>query len=123
MEQVQELSDLGHASQAEMLKMFLNEIQSGSWELGANAEQSFLDWKNDKLKNEISVFADKWNIDKEILFKSFTLFDLKEPNNIPRIDEVIDSINYEAEDPFIHRFELLQKLPEWMKKLKRKYDE
>ena len=123
LEQVQELSDLGHASQAEMLKMFLNEIQSGSWELGANAEQSFLDWKNDKLKNEISVFADKWNIDKEILFKSFTLFDLKEPNNIPRIDEVIDSINYEAEDPFIHRFELLQKLPEWMKKLKRKYDE
>lgn len=123
LEQIQELSDLGHASQAEMLRNFLNEIQSGIWILGADAEKSYLEWKNNKLKNEISVFAGEWHVDSEILFKSFSLFNPKEPNNVPRIDEVIDSIKDESDDPFMQRFELMQKLPKWMKEIKRKYDE
>ena len=106
-----------------MLRNFLNEIQSGTWILGADAEKSYLEWKNNKLKNEISVFAGEWHIDSEILFKSFSLFNPKEPNNVPRIDEVIDSIKDESDDPFMQRFELMQKLPKWMKEIKRKYDE
>ena len=122
LEQIQELSDLGHASQADMLREFLNDIQTRTWTLGLNANQSFIDWKNNKLKNEISAFCSEWGIDKEIMMKSFLLYDLRYGDTVPKLDEIVDSISKDVD--FTLRLDLImRKLPEWMKKLKRKYTE
>ncbi len=123
LEQIQELSNLGHASQAEMLNDFLSDIQSGSFVLDADAEQSFYKWKEQKIKDEIDTFAKEWGIDSQIVSKSFDIYDHKSPGTVPRLDEIIDSVNNETDDPFTLRLNLMQRLPEWMKALKRKYSE
>lgn len=121
LEQIQELSDLGHAVQADMLKDFLNDIQSGNWTLGKDSGQSFIDWKNIKLKEDISLFSAKWGTDDDILLKSLSLYDPRESESIPRLDEIIDSVSKEVEDPIKHRLDLSEILPTWMKSIKIKY--
>ena len=106
-----------------MLNDFLSDIQSGNFELDADAEQSFYKWKELKIKDDIGVFAKEWGIDSDLLSKSFEIYDPKTPEIVPRLDEVIDSVKIESDDPFTLRLNLMQRLPEWMKELKRKYAE
>lgn len=123
LEKIQELSDLGHASQADMLRQFLNEIQSNVWLLGTDPEKSYIDWKDSKLKEDINVFSNEWGVDKELLYKSFLSYDPRSPDVIQRIDEIVDSIHKETDNPLKLRIDLMQKLPDWMKFLKRKYSD
>ena len=121
LEQIQELANLGHASQAEVLNDFLSDIQSGKFELDADAEQGFYKWREQRIKKDIDTFAKEWGLDSDILHKSFVIFDPKTSDNVPRLDEIIDSVKNETDDPFMLRLNLMQRLPEWMKELKRKY--
>ena len=107
--------------QAEVLNDFLSDIQSGKFELDADAEQGFYKWREQRIKEDIDTFAKEWGLDSDILHKSFVIFDPKTSDNVPRLDEIIDSVKNEKDDPFMLRLNLMQRLPEWMKELKRKY--
>ena len=121
LEQIQEYSDKGHAKQADMLKEFLNAVQSRAWPLGSNAELSFRDWRLEKLKDELAQFAGEWGLDQDILLKSATEYNPDAPDVVPRMDEIVDSINRASDDPFSMRLDLMQKLPDFLREQKMKY--
>lgn len=125
LEHIQELSNLGHASQAEMLNEFLREIQSGEYELSADPVQSFDEWREQKQKEDITAFAKEHGVNPEILSKSFDDYDPKTPS-VPRLDEIIDSVENKCDDPLRYikyKLELMKSLPEWMNALKRKFSD
>lgn len=127
-EQIQELSDMGEYNKAQLLKEFVyTELVPGNLSYNLNFDDAFDIWKQSKLKADIDDLADRWGINREWLFKSVNAFSVTQPEMIPYIYELTQSVNYDmakdksAGNQLKHMMTLTRKLPELIAEKKSKY--
>lgn len=95
-EQIQELSDMGEDTKANMLREFVDtELVEGKLEYGIHFDDAFDNWKLVKLKDEVEQISEKWGLSKEWLLKSVNSFIKSNPTTIPYIEEITRSVDYE----------------------------
>jgi type I restriction enzyme R subunit len=128
-EQIQELSDMGEDSKANLLREFVDtELLLGKLEFGIHFDEAFDIWKDNKLKNEVNVISDVRGMDKSWLLKSVYSFNSYQPSTIPYIDEITKSISFDnasdksAGNKLKHTMTLVRELPLMIMELKRKYE-
>jgi len=128
-EQIQELSDMGEDTKANMLKEFVDaELVPGKLEYGINFDDAFDNWKLSKLKCDVDSLAEKWGLCREWLLKSVNSFITSKPTTIPYIDEITKSVDYEkandksAGNKLKHIMTMTTVLPGRIMELKLKYE-
>jgi type I restriction enzyme R subunit len=125
-EQIQELSNMGEAVTADLLREFVEtELFTGHLSSSIDFDEAFDKWKKDKLQVEIEEFADFWGIqDKDILIRSLYSYSDGQPEIVPYIKEITDSVNFEiaknkeTKNRLKHIIELGKVLPSWMQEVK-----
>ena len=127
-EKIQEFSNKGNAAQAELLTAFVKDIQDGKITSGKSSDEAFKEWKENRLDAEIQKFAQTWGCDVGLLTNSYLAFNSAKKDEIPRIDEIIDSVNIEtaskkSDSPIAHITELSDALGPWLDELKQIYME
>ena len=128
-EEIQELSDMGEAEQAKLLKEFVDtELVPGNLSSDLSFDESFEAWKQQKMAKEVKEFAADWGVDEYILSQSIDHFSVVREEVIPYVDELSRSVDYEgaknksAGNRLEHVMSLVDKrLPEWLIETKRKY--
>ncbi|MDN6195074.1 MAG: HsdR family type I site-specific deoxyribonuclease [Atopostipes suicloacalis] len=128
-QQIQELSDLGEDDQAKLLREFVDtELIKGNLSSATTFDELFEEWKEEKANEDIQEFAKDWGIDGDILKESLKQYSLQRKKEIPYIDDLQKSLNYEeARDPkatpLEHSMNLISDaLPEYMIEIKKKYE-
>ena len=120
LEKIHQLSNRGEKQQADMLEEFLEDIREGKVPSEGNADGAYAHWKEERLQREVAGFAAEWGADAGILMKALQEFDGANPENIPRIDEIQDSVDLEratvkhGEMFFEHWLEMTEVMPGWM---------
>lgn len=128
-EEIQELSDMGEAEHAKLLKEFVDtELVPGNLSSNLSFDDSFEAWKQRKVAKEVKEFAADWGIDEYILSKSWNHFSVVKEDTIPYVEELSRSVDFEAaqnklaENRLEHLITLLDKeLPDWLIEIKKKY--
>lgn len=128
-EQIQELSDMGDHIKANLLKEFVDVVLVPG-EIAATVafDNAFDSWKDDKLKTEVEDLANRWGIDNEWLLKSVRAFNTLQASNIPYVDELMKSVDYDkatdksAGNKLKHMMMLTRELPKKIVEIKQKYD-
>lgn len=127
-EQIQELSNMGEDTKANMLKEFVDtELVTGKLEFGIHFDDAFNTWKLNKLKVEVGQISENWGISKEWLLKSVNSF-VKSGETIPYIEEITGSVDYEkasdksAGNRLKHIMTMNKMLPGRIMELKLKYE-
>ncbi|PAV27789.1 deoxyribonuclease HsdR [Virgibacillus profundi] len=125
---IEELSNLGDFEQAELLKQFVEkELKPGNVSSDVNFDEAYEEWKRSKLRKEIYQISAKWGIDEVIFEKSVESYSIANPKEIPYIDDITRTVNYDSikhqktSNQLEHNMELLKVLPEIVPKLKRKF--
>ncbi len=125
-EQIQDLSNMGEAVTAELLREFVeNELFTGHLSSSIDFDETFDNWKKEKLQEKIAEFADFWGIeDKDTLIRSIYSYSDSQPEIVPYIEEINNSVNIEAaqnkdfKGRLKHIIELGKALPDWMQEVK-----
>jgi type I restriction enzyme R subunit len=127
-EQIQELSNMGEDKQAQLLKDFVDtELVPGKLSSEYSFDMSFEKWKNDKLRDAVRVFAEKWGIDELLLLHSVETYSETKPDIIPNIDDIVKSADYDkagdqsAGNTLVHVMNLTDELPRWMANVRTEY--
>ncbi|HZK18480.1 MAG TPA: type I restriction endonuclease subunit R, partial [Clostridia bacterium] len=129
-EEIQELSDMGQAKQAKLLKEFVEtELITGHLKYDLDFDQTFENWKKEKVQTEAERFAEEWGLYSNVLLKSLDQYSTVKEDSIPYIDEIQSSVDYEkaenkeAGSQLPHMMKLINKtLPKWLKDMKKQYD-
>ncbi|MFA5575776.1 MAG: HsdR family type I site-specific deoxyribonuclease [Tissierellaceae bacterium] len=129
-EEIQELSDMGQAEQAKLLKEFVEtELLTGHIKAELDFDQDFENWKRARVEEETADFAKTWGVDGKILSKSLEQFEPSKKDVIPYIDELQASIDYdkaenkEAGNQLAHMMYLInEEIPEYFLEMKEKYN-
>lgn len=128
-EEIQELSDMGEAEQAKILKEFVEtELVPGNLSSDINFDEAFDKWKKEKVEREVKKFSQEWGLDESVLSKSLDQFSVVKEDEIPYIDELQKSvdfniaINQSAGNQLKHMINLINnELPDWLVEIKQKY--
>lgn len=128
-EQIQELSNMGEAITAELLREFVEtELFTGNLSSSINFDEAFDNWKKEKLQGEIEQFAYYWGIqDKETLIRSVYSYSDSQPKIVPYIEDINNSVNLdvalnkENKGRLKHIIELGKELPSWVQEVKSKF--
>jgi type I restriction enzyme R subunit len=128
-EEIQELSDMGEAEQAKLLKEFVDTaLVPGNLSSDLSFDESFEAWKQQKVAKEVREFAADWGIDEYILSQSIDHFSVVREEVIPYVEELSRSVDFTAAknksagNQLEHVITLVEKeLPEWLIEMKRKY--
>lgn len=127
-EQIQELSNMGENEQALLLKEFVDtELVQGKLLSRLNFDEAFENWKKEKQKIEINVFAEEWGLDASLLSDSLDSYSTSKADSVPYIDELTKKIDYEnaknqtSGNRLKHVITLTKKLPSWIAETKQKY--
>lgn len=127
-EQIQELSNMGEHEQALLLKEFVDtELVPGKLSTNLNFDEAFENWKETKLQQAIDQFAAEWGLDNKLLNKSVNSYSTSQPEVIPFINEIINSVNFSkatnktAGNILRHNMTLTANLPIWITELKQKF--
>lgn len=128
-EQIQELSNMGEAITAELLREFVEtELFTGHLSSSINFDEAFDNWKKEKLQGEIEQFAYYWGIqDKETLIRSVYSYSDSQPKIVPYIEDINNSVNLdvalnkENKGRLKHIIELGKELPSWVQEVKSKF--
>lgn len=127
-QQIQELSDMGEDTQAKLLKEFVDtELVKDNLSSDFKFDELFEDWKQRKVDKEVEKFAEDWGVE-ELLSKSLDQFSLARKDEIPYIDELQRSVDYEeavykeAGNPLEHTINFVNEaLPEYLVEMKKIY--
>src|SRR5690606_7357990 len=93
---IEELSNMGEFEQAELLKQFVEEeLEPGNVASDMNFDEAYEEWKRKKLKDEIYKVSREWGLDEMIFEKSVEAYSTAKPKDIPYIDELTSSVDYE----------------------------
>lgn len=128
-EQIQELSNMGEAITAELLREFVEtELFTGHLSSSINFDEAFDNWKKEKLQGEVEQFAYYWGIqDKETLIRSVYSYSDSQPEIVPYIEDINNSVNLdvalnkENKGRLKHIIELGKELPSWVQEVKSKF--
>lgn len=128
-EKIQQLSDNGEAEAAALIREFVEkELITGHIPSEIDFDEVFKNWKKEKLKLEVKQFSEFWGItNSEILIKSVNSYSENKNDNIPYIDEIIESIdmdiaqNKENNNRIKHSIDLGKKLPSWIQEVRSKF--
>lgn len=128
-EKIQQLSDNGEAEAAALIREFVEkELITGHIPSEIDFDEAFKNWKKEKLKLEVKQFSEFWGItNSEILIKSVNSYSENKNDNIPYIDEIIESIdmdiaqNKENNNRIKHSIDLGKKLPSWIQEVRSKF--
>ena len=126
LEQIQELSNLGEAEHAKLLEDFVEDIKQGKIAATGTVDEAYLIWRNERLRTEIDIFSSEWGISGDLIYSSVLSYSSLEPDTIPRLDEIIDTVDISKATrnvtaPLMHNIELMDTLPKWMTEIRRKY--
>ena len=129
-EEIQELSDMGEAEQAKLLKEFVEtELVPGKLSSDLSFDESFDNWKQEKVEKEVKRFAEDWGIDESLLSKSVDQFSMVREDDIPYIAELSESVDFnkatkqKARNQLEHTMTLINKaLPDWLVEIKQRYN-
>lgn len=127
-QQIEEVSNMGDYEQAELLKEFVTEeLEPGNVSSDIHFDEAYEQWKQEKLKSEIYKFSQEWGLNSKIFEKTIDTYSTANPDEIPYIDDLISSVDYESiENPktsnlLIHNMELMKVIPKIVPKLKEKF--
>lgn len=128
-EEIQELSDMGEDEQAKLLKEFVEtELVPGNLLSNINFDESFENWKQNKIEKEIKKFSEEWGLNQYLLSKSVDQFSIFKEDEIPYIDELQKSVDFNiardqsAGSQLKHMINLINnELPDWLVDIKKKY--
>ncbi|GAK29925.1 type I restriction enzyme R protein [Weissella oryzae SG25] len=128
-EQIQELSSMGEAEQASLLKEFVDtELVLGHISTNINFDEAFENWRKDKEDALVTLFAEEWGIDDNLLSHSLSAYVISNRDVIPYIDEIIRSVdfskakNQSAGNKLRHNMRLTQALPKWLLETKQQFN-
>ena len=127
LEKIHQLSNRGEKQQADMLEDFLRDIQEGKVSSEGDADSTYTTWKDKRFQEEVEAFASDWGADADLLMKAVAEYDEANPENIPRVDEIQDSVDYDkalvkhGEMFFDHWLEMSDILPGWLGEMRRGY--
>lgn len=127
-EEIRELSNMGEDEQAQLLKRFVDEVLvTGQIPDHTTFDEAFEDWKKSQRATEAKKFADDYGVDLDLLLKAVDLYDSRQPDFVPGIDDIMSRLNYEAARiplaPSLlgHNMKMLETLPKWIKEVTQKY--
>lgn len=130
-QEIQEMSDLGNARQAQQLRSFVEEeLIPGKIPSSLNFDEAYENWLGQALDKEIRTFSDNWGVDYDLIRKSydsFTIGFVDEEPVVPYIEEITRSASFEkAKDkstgmPLRHNIKLNKELPKWLAMMKRRF--
>ena len=127
-EQIQELSDIGEYNQAQLLKRFVDEeLITGKVSSEINFDDAFENWKNTLIEKEVDSFSKEWGLDFQLLLKSVKLYSLTEPEVIPYITDLINTLNFDqalnksAGNKLRHNIKMKNELLKWILEMKHQY--
>lgn len=125
---IEEVSNMGDYEQAELLRRFVNEeLEPGNVPSTINFDEAYDNWRKKQLREEIYQVSSDWGVDSVIFEKAVEAYSVADSDEIPYIDEITNSADYESiENPktnnlLEHNMALSNKLPEIVSKLKKKY--
>lgn len=126
LEKIQDFSNKGNATQAELLKAFVDDIHAGKIPSNVTADLAFAKWKEDKFSTVIETFANDWGCDVGLLAISIQTYNPQKGEDIPRLDELIESVNPDAaqkkfDSPLELNMAFTDAIEVWMKETKRIY--
>lgn len=122
------MSNLGDHEQAKLLKEFVvEELQTGNISSDINFDRAFENWKEDKKKTMIYEVANEWGISGKIFEKSVDAYSIISPQDIPFIDDLIGSLDFDAAtkkqgpNQLMHNFALTPYLTKAVPQIKTKF--
>ena len=128
-QEIEELSNMGDHEQAELLKEFvIEELEPGNVSSDIHFDEAFDIWKNSKMKVILQKSANEWGLDGDILKESVEAYSITNHEDIPFIDDLISSVNFElamnkkAKNKLEHNMMLMKYLREVIPKIKIKYN-
>lgn len=123
-EEIQELSDKGEDEEAKLLREFVDtELKQKRLSEEIGFDEAYEIWKKKRQEKEIEEFAREWGIDSEILKKSIWAYRSSQPDVIPYLDEIQESIDFSkalnrsAGNGIMHTIMLIKTLREWIKEI------
>ena len=122
LEKIQQLSNRGEKQQADLLKLFLADIQAGKVAAVSDIDSAYTAWKNDRYEEDLARYALKWGVEVSLLKTSLAAYDSANPDNIPLIGEMQTNLHYEGEeDYFDHCVAFTESMPEFVREMHSKY--
>src|SRR5699024_3695665 len=125
---IEEVSNMVDYEQAELVRRFVNEeLEPGNVPSTINFDEAYDNWRKKQLREEIYQVSSDWGVDSVIFEKAVEAYSVADSDEIPYIDEITNSADYESiENPktnnlLEHNMALSNKLPEIVSKLKKKY--
>lgn len=130
-QEIQEMSDLGNARQANQLRSFVEEeLIPGNIPSSINFDEAFESWIGQALDREIKTFSESWGVDYHLIRKSYDNFStgyIGEEPVVPYLEEITKAADFDkAKDqsagaPLVHNLNLTRELSKWMVMMKRRY--
>ena len=128
-EQIQELSNIGEDNKSHLLKQFVDtELVPGNISYDINFDEAFEMWKQNKIKAETDEFAAKWGIQSEWLYTVVSKTLSSQTDEMSYKAELNKNVDFNAAadktagNRLSHMIMLKDKLPEFIREVKRKYN-
>lgn len=128
-QQIQELSNMGDNEQAQLLREFVDtELVPGNLSSSMNFDESFEMWKSTQMQTAVNELAVEWGLDSHLLEKSVRSYSYSQPDIVPYIDELINSVDFNAaknqtgSNRLMHVMKLTGNLPELIAEIKQRYN-
>lgn len=128
-EKIQELSNAGENEKALQLRAFVDEyLLEHKLSSDVDFDTAFLNWQQAKQHKEVEQFSSEWGIDTKILEGSLRAYNLRQPDVIPYLYEIVQSsdadkaTNEYKGSKLLLNINLTDELPKWMIRIKTKYE-
>ena len=127
-EQIQELSNIGEAEQAKLLKKFVDtELVAGHITSDMNFDVAYEKWKKELNFNMIKEFSNEWGLQPNLLKESVQAYNPTQPGIVPFLDELLDSSDYskatveDISNELEYKMEISEFLITWIKEMTKKF--
>lgn len=126
-EKIKELSDMGEAASADLIREFVDDIVDGKIENTQSVEKSFEEWKINRMEQDIRDFSDKWGVNSELIKKALSSYSVYDEDDILFFDEMIETIDSEKAtikhaDHLDHVDKFGEAIQKWMLEENRKFN-
>ncbi len=95
-EHIQEVSDMGDSVKASLLKEFVDtRLITGMIPASVSFDAAFDAWCKEGIKRAVNSMAIRLGVSEELLYRSVLDYDSNEPEVVPYLEDLIDSLDYE----------------------------